>query len=45
VHWLDIATAAGLMGVWVAAFCWNLKGRALVPVNDPYLEEALADGH
>jgi hypothetical protein len=45
LHWLDLATAAGLMGLWIAAFCWNLKGRALVPVNDPYLEEALADGH
>jgi hypothetical protein len=44
-HWLDLATAAGLMGLWTAAFCWNLKGPALVPVNDPYLEEALADGH
>jgi hypothetical protein len=44
-HLLDIATAAGLIGLWTAAFCWNLKGRALVPVNDPYLEEALADGH
>jgi len=28
----------------VAAYCWNLKGRALLPVGDPYLEEALADG-
>lgn len=45
LHWLDLATAAGLMGLWTAAFCWNLKGPALVPVNDPYLEEALADGH
>jgi hypothetical protein len=44
-HWLDLATAAGLLGLWIAAFCWNLKGRALVPVGDPYLEEALADGH
>jgi hypothetical protein len=44
-HWLDLATAAGLVGLWVAAFCWNLKGRSLVPVGDPYLEEALADGH
>jgi hypothetical protein len=45
LSWLDLTTAAGLMGLWVAAFCWNLKGQALVPVNDPYLEEALADGH
>jgi hypothetical protein len=43
-HWLDLATAVGLLGLWLAAFCWNLKGQALVPVGDPYLEEALADG-
>jgi hypothetical protein len=45
VHDLDFTTAIGLMGLWTAAFCWNLKGTSLVPVNDPYLEEALADGH
>jgi hypothetical protein len=45
LHWLDLTTAAGLMGLWLAAFCWNLKGQAMVPVNDPYLAEALADGH
>lgn len=45
VHWLDVATVAGLFGIWIAAYCWNLKGRALLPVGDPYLGEALADGH
>jgi hypothetical protein len=44
-HWLDITTVAGIFGIWLAAYCWNLKGRALIPVGDPYLEEALADGH
>jgi hypothetical protein len=44
-HWLDVATVVGLFGLWLAAYCWNLKGRALIPVGDPYLEEALADGH
>jgi hypothetical protein len=43
-HWLDVTTVAGLFGLWLAAYCWNLKGRALLPVGDPYLEEALADG-
>ena len=45
VHWLDVATIVGLFGIWIAAYCWNLKGRALLPVGDPYLGEALADGH
>jgi hypothetical protein len=33
-----------VFGLWIAAYCWNLKGRALLPVGDPYLNEALADG-
>jgi hypothetical protein len=45
LHWLDVAATVGLAGLWLAAFCWNLKGRVLLPVGDPYLEEALADGH
>lgn len=44
-HWLDVAAVVGLGGIWVTLFMRNLKGRALIPVNDPYLREALADGH
>lgn len=44
-HWMDVTAVAGLFGLWLAVFCWNLKGRALLPVGDPYLPEALADGH
>jgi hypothetical protein len=43
--WLAAAITLGLFGLWLVVFCWNLKGRALLPVGDPYLEEALADGH
>ncbi|BCS31138.1 hypothetical protein TBR22_A03380 [Luteitalea sp. TBR-22] len=45
VHWMDIAATLGVLGLWVGAFCYLLKGRALLPVGDPYLPEALADGH
>jgi hypothetical protein len=45
IHWLDIAAVLGLMGLWVGIFCHNLRARAIVPVGDPYLAEALADGH
>jgi hypothetical protein len=44
-HWMDVTAVAGLFGLWLAVFCWNLKGRSLLPVGDPYLKEALADGH
>lgn len=45
VHWMDVAAVLGVCGLWVGAFCYLLKGRALLPVGDPYLPEALADGH
>jgi len=45
VHWMDVAAVFGLSGLWVGVFCYLLKGRALLPVGDPYLPEALADGH
>ncbi len=45
VHWMDVAAVLGLLGVWTGVFCVLLKGRALLPVGDPYLPEALADGH
>ena len=40
-HWLDLATLVGLGGIWLALFIGQLKSRPLVPVNDPYLAEAL----
>lgn len=45
IHWLDITAVLGLVGLWVGLFCRNLRSRALLPVGDPYLAEALADGH
>ena len=45
VHWMDIAAVLAVLGLWVGAFCYLLKGRAVLPVGDPYLPEALADGH
>lgn len=41
-HWLDAATMIGLGGVWVALFVGQLQRRALIPINDPNLGEALA---
>jgi hypothetical protein len=44
LHWLDFACVLGLGGIWLFFFYRNLGGRALVPVRDPYLKEALAHG-
>jgi len=29
-------------GLWLSAFVWQLKRRAMVPLYDPHLEEAIA---
>ncbi len=42
VHWLDLVAPAGIGGIWLAFFFYNLKGRALLPINDPRLSEAAA---
>ncbi len=44
LHWMDILAPIGLGGIWLAAFLWNLKRHPLMPVGDPYLQEALAHG-
>ncbi len=44
IHWMDLAALAGLGGVWLAAWCRTLRTRSLLPMNDPYLEDALAHG-
>jgi hypothetical protein len=45
IHWIDVTALLGMLGLWVGLFCHNLRSRALVPVGDPYMAEALADGH
>ncbi len=42
IHWLDLVTPAAIGGLWVAAFAWQLKGAALLPMRDPRLVEALS---
>lgn len=34
-HWLDLAASAGIGGIWVAAFIWQLRVRPLMPVHNP----------
>ena len=39
IHWMDIAIPVGLVGLWLFMFARNLRGRALVPFNDPFFKE------
>jgi hypothetical protein len=38
---LILVATAGIGGIWVAAFVWQLKGAPLIPLHDPHLRAAL----
>ncbi len=42
-HWLDLAAAAGVGGLWVAWFARHLRMRPLLPLGDPTLVEEMSD--
>ena len=41
VSWLDAVLPLTLGSIWLAAFVYQLRGRAILPVNDPEFDEAL----
>lgn len=45
LSWMDVVVPAAIGGLWLGWFAWELARRPLLPVNDPYLEEALVHGH
>ncbi len=47
VHWMDVAAAVGLGGLWLTVFAGQLKGRSLLATGDPEFAEtfAAAGGH
>jgi hypothetical protein len=45
LSWMDIVAPIGIGGLWIAAFAWRLQTRAMVPLNDPQLEQALEHVH
>jgi hypothetical protein len=42
LHWLDFTAIAGLGAIWLTVFIRQLSARPLLPLNDPYREEAFA---
>ena len=42
--WMDVAAPAGVVGLWLAYFLWQLEKRPLMPLHDPQLQEALEHG-
>ena len=45
VHWMHFAVPAGMFGLWLFLFARNLRSRALMPLNDPFLKEAFHEAH
>ncbi|HYH45167.1 MAG TPA: hypothetical protein VEG34_05730 [Thermoanaerobaculia bacterium] len=45
LYWLYLTVPLALGGLWLFWFMRELKKRPLVPINDPYLPEAMADAH
>jgi hypothetical protein len=43
-HWLDFTIVVAFAAPWLFVFYRNLGDRSLVPANDPYFKEAVADG-
>jgi len=44
IHWMDAVMPIGVGGLWLAYFAYQLKTRPLLPIGDPYLEDALSHG-
>ncbi|HVS21058.1 MAG TPA: hypothetical protein VHD88_04380 [Pyrinomonadaceae bacterium] len=42
LSWMDVVAPIAMGGLWLAMFSWQLQKRALIPINDPQLEQALA---
>lgn len=45
LSWMDIVAPIAFGGLWIGAFAWRLQTRAMVPLNDPQLEQALEQVH
>lgn len=41
LHWLDVVLPISLAAIWLGLFVYQLRGRALLPLYDPELGEAL----
>lgn len=44
IEWMSLAAPIAFGGLWIAFFIWHLRLRPLLPINDPYLEEAIEHG-
>jgi len=45
ISWMDFVAPIAVGGIWVWYFLGQLMKRPLVPVMDPFLENAIEHGH
>jgi hypothetical protein len=41
LSWMDVVAPIAMGGLWLTTFAWQLQKRALIPINDSQLEQAL----
>lgn len=41
ISWMDVTAWLGVGGIWLGVFAFKVKDRALLPIHDPRLEDAL----
>jgi hypothetical protein len=44
IHWMDLLAPVGLGGIWLGLCLRQVKTRPLLPLHDPYMDEALGRG-
>jgi hypothetical protein len=44
IHWLDIVAPLALGGLFVTVFLWQLGTRPILPIGEPWLEDAVEQG-
>lgn len=42
--WINLATLAGIGGIWMFAFIHQLKGQTIIPIHETWVEEAIREG-
>jgi len=45
LSWMDFVAPIAIGGLWIGWFTWQLQKRALLPINDPQVEQALEPAH
>jgi hypothetical protein len=45
LSWMDFVAPIAIGGLWIGWFTWQLQKRALLPINDPQVEQALEPTH